>query len=142
MTNEPEHQPTSSSRPGGADPRMDEMAAERTTDSQAEPEQIDSNRPSSSEPRMDEMATQPNTDDRQGRPEQLDGYRVRFAEVQAQFIDDPRAAVQGARSLVQEAVDHMMESIQSDLGDQGDTERMRLAMQRYREVIDRIGSTT
>jgi hypothetical protein len=62
--------------------------------------------------------------------------------VQARFIDDPQAAVEGARSLVEEAVDRMMQTIRADLGDHADTEQMRLAIQRYREVMDRIGSAT
>jgi hypothetical protein len=72
----------------------------------------------------------------------LEGYRGRLADAQARFIDDPRGAVQEAHSVVKEAVDRFMDSINQDGGGEGDTERMRLTMQRYREIFDRLAETS
>ncbi|MDQ6918295.1 MAG: hypothetical protein M3Z98_02930 [Candidatus Dormibacteraeota bacterium] len=69
---------------------------------------------------------------------ELAGYRDRFTELQARFIDDPRAATDEACSLVKEAVDRMMDSMREG----GDTERMRLAMRRYRTVLETIAEQT
>src|ERR1022692_4821475 len=42
-------------------------------------------------------------------PEQTDGLRKRWAEVQTAFVDEPRAAVERADSLVAETIKHLAE---------------------------------
>lgn len=87
-------------------------------------------------------ASAPNAIDNQGLNPAIE---ARLAEIQAQFIDDPAAAVRSAESLIQEAVDQMMHNIQSQVeeirghtGDGHDTERMRLAMQEYKSMLTRL----
>lgn len=69
-------------------------------------------------------------------------YTTRFDELQTRFIDDPKEAVSAAESLVEEAVDRLMTDIRSRLdeirsqsGGDGDTERLRVAMREYRDVL-------
>jgi len=63
-------------------------------------------------------------------------YRGRFEQLQAQFIDEPRTAVRSAQSLVEEAIDRMMEGMRhSGADDKADTEQLRLTMRRYRDLI-------
>jgi hypothetical protein len=75
----------------------------------------------------------------------LAGYHSRFEAVQSEFIDEPRQAVEKAASLVEEAVDLMMralqrelEQVRSELGDDKDTERLRIALRRYRDVLESL----
>lgn len=71
-------------------------------------------------------------------------FRRRFDELQVDFVEDPRGAVSKAEGVLKEAVDQMTSSLQSrlqtihtDVGDgNSDTERLRLAMQRLRRLID------
>jgi hypothetical protein len=69
---------------------------------------------------------------------ELTGYRDRFADLQARFIDDPKGATDQAGSLLKEAVDRLMESMVKD----GDTEQMRLGMRRYRNALETIMDQT
>jgi hypothetical protein len=69
---------------------------------------------------------------------ELTGYRDRFADLQARFIDDPKGATDQAGSLLKEAVDRLMESMSNG----GDTERMRVGMQRYRHALETIVDLT
>ncbi len=69
---------------------------------------------------------------------ELAGYRDRFADLQAHFIDDPKGATDQAGSLLKEAVDRLMESMSKG----GDTERMRVGMQRYRHALETIVDQT
>ncbi len=79
---------------------------------------------------------------------EYDDYRRRFDAIQAEFIEDPRAAVQKADSLMAEVVEHMidalrnrMQGIHGDVSADGevDTERLRLVMRSYRQLIDSMG---
>ena len=72
-------------------------------------------------------------------------YTTRFDELQTRFIDDPREAVSAAESLVEEAVDRLMtdirsrlDTIRSESGGDGDTERLRVAMREYRDVLSEL----
>ena len=67
-------------------------------------------------------------------PSELTGYHDRFADLQALFIDDPKGATDQAGSLLKEAVDRLMESMSKG----GDTELMRVGMQRYRHALETI----
>lgn len=67
---------------------------------------------------------------------EMAGYHDRMSDVQARFIDDPRGAVEQAGSLVKEAIDRLMEPMRHEGG--ADTEQMRVAMQRYRQMLESI----
>jgi hypothetical protein len=78
-------------------------------------------------------------------------YMQRFEAVQAEFIDEPRRAVEKAESLVSEAIDRMMDSLKEELhrsrarsdGDGGDeTEQLRIAMKRYRDLLHSFSQRT
>jgi hypothetical protein len=76
-----------------------------------------------------------------------DGFRERWRAVQLRFVDDPHGAADEAAGLVGEAVDELTASLsrqrgglddwRSSAGDT-DTERLRMAVQRYREFLDRV----
>lgn len=121
--------------PGGTDPRIDEMAGHagrqpETADADTETDAIHTG-PPESRPVEPERGTAQ-------RPGGEMAIRERFDQIKSEFLDDPKSAVDHARSLVEEAVDRVMEEIRNELGDHEDTERMRVAIQRYREVLDRI----
>ncbi|MPZ25874.1 MAG: hypothetical protein GEV12_05335 [Micromonosporaceae bacterium] len=75
-----------------------------------------------------------------------DRLRDQWRDLQVQFIDDPEAAVAGAKGLVTEAVHELADALleaQDSLDpyrDDGrvDTETMRVAMRRYREFLERV----
>jgi hypothetical protein len=69
-------------------------------------------------------------------------YRARFDEIQAQFIEEPRDAVRSAQLMVEEAVNRMMEGLrQAGTGDGADTEQLRVAMMRYRNLLYQVTET-
>ena len=78
--------------------------------------------------------------------DQSSGLRDRWQELQLRFVDDPRGVVTEAQSLVAEAVESLTTSLtdqQHDLdglasGGNGDTEQLRVALQRYRDFFDRV----
>ncbi|MCE7011394.1 hypothetical protein LWC34_52585 [Kibdelosporangium philippinense] len=71
-------------------------------------------------------------------------YRMQWREVQSNFVDEPRAAVREAETLVSQ----MMDSLTTQLNEQkralksgadgDDTEQLRVAMQRYRSLFDQM----
>lgn len=73
-------------------------------------------------------------------------FQDRWREVQLRFVDDPRAAAGDAQRLVEEAVESMARALAEqkdklggwDSGDAGDTERLRVAVRRYRDFLDRL----
>ena len=76
-----------------------------------------------------------------------DGYRARWQDIQAAFVDEPRRAVAEADSLVAELMQRLAETFSSErsaLESQWDrdedvsTEDLRLALQRYRSFFDRL----
>lgn len=78
---------------------------------------------------------------------ELDQYMHRFDELQSEFIQEPHSAVRKAETLVEEAVNRIMGTFQERLrrihgeaGDSTDTEQLRVAMIRYREFMDSLGS--
>ena len=72
-----------------------------------------------------------------------EAYIQRFESVQAEFIDEPRRAVEKAETLVSEAIDRMMDSLKEELhrsrtrndGGGDETEQLRIAMKRYRDLL-------
>ena len=78
----------------------------------------------------------------------VDGLRGRWRELQLRFIDDPREVAGEAERLVTEAVDALAAALTarkdalSDWrdagGDGADTERLRTAVRRYRDLFDQL----
>ena len=76
--------------------------------------------------------------------------RTRWDEVQAGFVDDPRAAVQTAHATVGELVDELTTTFtrertaleeQWSKNREPDTETLRIALQRYRSFFNRLLGT-
>ncbi|SRR6266571_1063230 len=73
---------------------------------------------------------------------------VRWQEIQAAFVDDPRGSVTRAASLAEDAVNTVMTVAQARVrelrdgweSDGADTEQLRNALRRYRMLIDRLCS--
>ncbi|TDC72741.1 hypothetical protein E1193_27070 [Micromonospora sp. KC606] len=74
------------------------------------------------------------------------GFRDRWREVQLRFVDDPRAAVGEAQSLVEEAIQALSAALSAqkqrigggqDAGS-ADTEQLRVAVRQYRDFLDRV----
>jgi hypothetical protein len=105
------------------------------------------------EPRTTEPQTmEPRTTESQKRPEQMwpdmTEFQLRFQEIQSDFIDDPRSAIQKAERLMQEAIDRMAKSMQErvramhrDTDGKEDTEQLRVTMRLYREFIQSLGGS-
>jgi hypothetical protein len=76
----------------------------------------------------------------------ITALRERWREVQPHFVDDPGAAATEADTLVGEAIETLQTELamqRTDLaqwraGDREDTERLPVAVQRYREFLDRV----
>ena len=72
--------------------------------------------------------------------------KERWRDVQLRFVDDPKGAAGEARELVESAIDEIAASLKrsrEELGDwQGgsadDTEKLRVAVRRYRDFLDRL----
>ncbi|MDX2546409.1 hypothetical protein ACOT81_37030 [Streptomyces sp. WI04-05B] len=80
-------------------------------------------------------------------PEDEEGFRTRWQEVQNEFVDDPRDAVHTADALVAEVMqklaatfaDHKQElEGQWNRGGQANTEDLRLALRHYRSFFNRL----
>ncbi len=81
---------------------------------------------------------------------EADVYLDRWREVQARFIDDPRAAVQDGDGLVTELMRSLTDRFGEqksaleelwDSGGQPETEQLRRALQDYRSFFERLLST-
>ena len=79
--------------------------------------------------------------------ELLTTLRARWDQVQAAFVDDPRACVQKADGLVADVVQHLVTGFadarsgleqQWGRGEEASTEDLRVALKRYREFFDRL----
>ena len=72
------------------------------------------------------------------------GFRDRWRDVQLRFVDDPKAAVGEAESLVEEAIEALSTALREQrtrLGtwqESGDTEQLRVAVRGYRDFLDRV----
>ncbi|MFI1359214.1 hypothetical protein ACH4TV_37435 [Streptomyces sp. NPDC020898] len=80
-------------------------------------------------------------------PEDEEGFRSRWQEVQNEFVDDPRDAVHAADALVADVMqqlattfaDHKQElEGQWNRGEQANTEDLRLALRHYRSFFNRL----
>ncbi|MFV2010449.1 MULTISPECIES: hypothetical protein [unclassified Micromonospora] len=78
--------------------------------------------------------------------EQADAFRDRWRDVQLRFVDDPHAAAGEAQSLVTEAVEALTAALTAQRDELGgwtdagpeDTEQLRMAVRRYRDLLDRV----
>jgi hypothetical protein len=79
--------------------------------------------------------------------DRTNGYRDRWEQIQARFVDDPRNSVEQADTLVMEVVQELQTSFGSERrsleaqwqrGDDVQTEDLRVAFQRYRSFFDRL----
>ncbi|MDF2825347.1 MAG: hypothetical protein K0R68_2755 [Mycobacterium sp.] len=77
----------------------------------------------------------------------LSELRARWNDVQAAFVDDPRACVQQADGLVSTAVEQLTANFshtrsrleeQWSRGEEASTEDLRVALKRYRDFFDRL----
>ena len=76
-----------------------------------------------------------------------DGFQLRWQEVQARFVDQPRESVQRADELVTEVMQSLAETFSEERnaleaqwskGNEASTEDLRLALQRYRTFFNRL----
>jgi hypothetical protein len=99
----------------------------------------------------DEVDTASRTDEGEREPlfagDEAEGYRGRWSEIQAAFVDEPRKAVEDADGLVAELMQKLAETFsdeRSKLEQQWDrdgdvsTEDLRIGLQRYRSFFDRL----
>ena len=79
--------------------------------------------------------------------DQTGGFRERWHEIQAGFVDEPRTSVQQADQLVADLMQQLARSFaaehgrlesQWDRGDDVSTEDLRVALTRYRSFFDRL----
>lgn len=81
--------------------------------------------------------------------EDVERFRTRWRELQADFVDDPQQAVRGADGLVGEVMSALNEIFarhKSELEGQwqggGETEQLRVALRRYRSFLDQLLTST
>lgn len=76
-----------------------------------------------------------------------EGYRARWQDVQARFVDAPRESVEAADTLVAEVIKQLaavfadqQKQLESAIEREGklSTEELRIALQRYRSFFDRL----
>ncbi|MBV8638569.1 MAG: hypothetical protein JO322_10820 [Candidatus Eremiobacteraeota bacterium] len=79
--------------------------------------------------------------------DRMDDLRDRWNDVQAEFVDDPRRAVQDAQGLVRTLVDELTDTFRREReglesqwnnGGTADTEALRVTLQRYRSFFNRL----
>jgi hypothetical protein len=89
--------------------------------------------------------SEPQTMTAQRQPEkwfEMSDARMRFEQLQSEFIDDPKAAVQKVEKLIDDVFNKMRDrvhGIHSEIEKADDTEHLRLAMRSYRDMIDSLG---
>jgi hypothetical protein len=78
---------------------------------------------------------------------ETNGFRDRWQDIQASFVDDPRDAVRQADELVASTIRRLAEIFSDEKaqleagwaqGGEGDTEALRQAFRRYRSFFDRL----
>ena len=129
-----------------------------TTDAVDEPREVDRERETTREVdgtatiegTRDIVAEQKLQNDRPGQlfpDNELNEFRARWDKAQIGFVDEPRAAVEQADSLVATIVKRIAEQFaaeraelehQWDRGDNVSTEDLRQALRRYRSFFDRL----
>ncbi len=142
---------------GTAERRESDRAAGGATDGssrwqsqQAQAEQAQARQPA--QPVADPAAGQPQSGSRDGGAPlfpnaEAEKFRNRWLDLQAGFVDEPRAAVKNADGLVAEVIQRLAQSFadersglerQWDSGEEVSTEDLRVALRRYRSFFDRL----
>ncbi len=79
--------------------------------------------------------------------DRMEELRARWNDIQAEFVDDPRTAVQQAHGLVTKLVTELTETFSRERsglesewnrGEEADTENLRIALKRYRLFFNRL----
>jgi hypothetical protein len=73
---------------------------------------------------------------------ELAKFRQSFEEIQAEFLGEPRAAVEKAETLIDglmSGLHDQLKRIHSNVKSETDTEQLRVAMLSYRELFDSLG---
>jgi hypothetical protein len=79
--------------------------------------------------------------------DQQQGFVVRWEEIQTEFVDDPRRAVESADALVATVMQHLADGFAGERerlegmwgrGEDVGTEDLRIALQRYRTFFRRL----
>ena len=79
--------------------------------------------------------------------EELQGVLTRWKEIQANFVDEPRSAVQEADALVADLMQHLARTFSDERallesrwasGEEVSTEDLRQGLQRYRSFFERL----
>lgn len=77
----------------------------------------------------------------------MDNFRARWREVQGDFVDEPRQAVEQANQLVEQVIQRLTDVFSSERtrlekewgqGKDVSTEDLRQALRRYRSFFDRL----
>jgi len=73
-----------------------------------------------------------------------DSYTERLRDIALNFVDNPKEATQQAGALVDEAIDKVTSALKSQkdalAGEGDDTERLRVELRGYRDILKRISS--
>ncbi|MEU8814679.1 hypothetical protein [Actinoplanes sp. NPDC048796] len=71
-----------------------------------------------------------------------DAFTERFRDIQLRFVDDPKDATAEASRLVEEVVDKLTSTLKSQRdalgGNADDTEKLRVELRGYREILNRL----
>jgi hypothetical protein len=135
----------------------------QTTEQIATAGAVRETRTSSGEPRQDAQAEQPvpaqrgaagsdlGVGDQPHAPlledQELQSIHVRWKDIQAEFVDEPRRAVQDADALVAELMQRLAQMFASEReqlesrwagGDDVSTEELRHGLRRYRSFFERL----
>ncbi len=160
---EPSKEDPSEDQPSKDDPVEDEPSAamrsdpvsethnpdDRESSVQSEREAVATSTPTGREPMQRSTA---GDDPSTRQPVDSDGWRElsdveqRFHELEAEFIQEPQAAVKKAESLIEEVVERITRQLHDEVArmhgnaERGsDTEQLRVAMLGYRTLIESIG---
>ena len=101
---------------------------------------------------VDASGSAPTMDDQGSRDPLLSegsarGYRERWEQIQARFVDDPRSSVEQADALVNEVIHELETSFGSERetleaqwlrGEDVETENLRVILRRYRSFFGRL----
>jgi len=114
-----------------AEPVPEPMAETATTTEFAEPAAATSEPAAGERPADEELFAE----------DAVRRFRERWREVQAGFVDDPSEAVRGANELVDEIMHELAEHkqrLEAGLGNQTDTEQLRVAIREYRAFFNQL----
>lgn len=127
-----------------AAPQFSETDASATAQPETAPAQPDASAPA--QPETAPAQPEPTEQTLFGDGE-LSDFHVRWTEVQAAFVDDPRDCVQKADRLVSDVLDRLTTGFsnarsgleeQWSRGEQASTEDLRIALKRYRDFFERL----